>query len=190
MSSFEEGTWAAWLYDLLKPQVAKLAVCDPRKNAQLKEGKQERQDRRTQARRSAARRISAPRLPPPQWATKLEGSRPNGVSGWNVASCTIRLAQIGATVVSFDHFRPLKSLSNTKIFAQGVAMAERAKVTCQICWRRVAIDECKTDDYGHSVHEECYVAEQLWLRTRASFLNESSKKNNAPLNARTPEERS
>jgi hypothetical protein len=31
--TFEEGTWAAWLYDLLKPHVAKLVVCNPRKNA-------------------------------------------------------------------------------------------------------------------------------------------------------------
>ena len=36
--TFEEGTWAAWLYDLLKPHVSKLVVCDPRKNALLKEG--------------------------------------------------------------------------------------------------------------------------------------------------------
>jgi hypothetical protein len=36
--TFEEGTWAAWLYDLLKPQVAKLVVCNPRKNALLKDG--------------------------------------------------------------------------------------------------------------------------------------------------------
>jgi hypothetical protein len=36
--AFEEGTWAAWLYDLLKPHVAKLVVCNPRKNALLKHG--------------------------------------------------------------------------------------------------------------------------------------------------------
>jgi len=36
--TFEEGTWAAWLYDLLKPHVAKLVVCNPRKNALLKPG--------------------------------------------------------------------------------------------------------------------------------------------------------
>src|SRR5450631_1011154 len=36
--TFEEGTWAAWLYDLLKPHVAKLVVCNPRKNALLKAG--------------------------------------------------------------------------------------------------------------------------------------------------------
>ena len=34
--TFEEGTGASWLYD--KPHVAKLIVCDPRKNALLKGG--------------------------------------------------------------------------------------------------------------------------------------------------------
>jgi hypothetical protein len=34
--TFEEGTWAAWLYDLLKPHVTKVVVCNPRKNALLK----------------------------------------------------------------------------------------------------------------------------------------------------------
>jgi transposase len=36
--TFEEGTWAAWLYDLLKPHVAEIVVCNPRRNALLKEG--------------------------------------------------------------------------------------------------------------------------------------------------------
>ena len=36
--TFEEGTWAAWLYDLLKPYVARVVVCNPRKNALLKHG--------------------------------------------------------------------------------------------------------------------------------------------------------
>src|SRR5216117_1602378 len=36
--TLEEGTWAAWLYDLLKPHVDKLVVCNPRKNALLKDG--------------------------------------------------------------------------------------------------------------------------------------------------------
>jgi transposase len=38
--TFEEGTSAAWLHDLLKPRVHHLVVCDPRKNALLKEGNQ------------------------------------------------------------------------------------------------------------------------------------------------------
>jgi transposase len=36
--TLEEGTWAAWLYDLLKPHVSQVLVCDPRKNASMKEG--------------------------------------------------------------------------------------------------------------------------------------------------------
>ena len=36
--TFEEGTSAAWLYDLLKSHVANVLVCDPRKNALLKDG--------------------------------------------------------------------------------------------------------------------------------------------------------
>jgi len=36
--TLEEGTWAAWLYDLLRPHVKEVLVCDPRKNALLKVG--------------------------------------------------------------------------------------------------------------------------------------------------------
>jgi hypothetical protein len=36
--TLEEGTWAAWLYDVLKPHVADIVVCNPRRNALLKEG--------------------------------------------------------------------------------------------------------------------------------------------------------
>src|SRR5207248_2319893 len=36
--TFEEGTSAAWLHDLLDPHVNRLLVCDPRKNALLKDG--------------------------------------------------------------------------------------------------------------------------------------------------------
>ena len=36
--TFEEGTWAAWLYDLLKPHVANVVACNPRKNAALNQG--------------------------------------------------------------------------------------------------------------------------------------------------------
>jgi len=36
--TFEEGTWSAWLYDLLHPHVDQLVVCNPRKNALLKDG--------------------------------------------------------------------------------------------------------------------------------------------------------
>jgi transposase len=36
--TFEEGTCAHWLHDLLKPHVSQVVVCDPRKNALLKVG--------------------------------------------------------------------------------------------------------------------------------------------------------
>jgi hypothetical protein len=38
--TFEEGTMATWLHDLLKPHVSRLVVCDPRKNALLRDGNQ------------------------------------------------------------------------------------------------------------------------------------------------------
>jgi hypothetical protein len=36
--TWEEGTWAAWRYDLLHPQATQVLVCDPRRHALLKEG--------------------------------------------------------------------------------------------------------------------------------------------------------
>src|SRR6201984_3900863 len=36
--TLEEGSWAAWLYDVLKPHVAELVVCNPRRNALMREG--------------------------------------------------------------------------------------------------------------------------------------------------------
>jgi hypothetical protein len=36
--TFEEGTWAAWLYDLMKPHISEVVVCNPRKNGLLKDG--------------------------------------------------------------------------------------------------------------------------------------------------------
>ena len=45
--AFEEGTCAAWLYDLLTARVEKVIVCDPRRNALLKVGnKNDRVDAR------------------------------------------------------------------------------------------------------------------------------------------------
>jgi hypothetical protein len=36
--TIEEGIWAAWLYDLLKPHVTKIVACNPHRNALLREG--------------------------------------------------------------------------------------------------------------------------------------------------------
>jgi hypothetical protein len=38
--TFEEGTSATWLHDLLKPHVSRLVVCDARKNALMRDGNQ------------------------------------------------------------------------------------------------------------------------------------------------------
>ena len=51
--TFEEGTWATWLHDLLKPHVGKLVVCDPRRNALLQDGNQ---NDRVDARKLCGRR--------------------------------------------------------------------------------------------------------------------------------------
>ncbi len=48
--TLEEGTWATWLYDLLKPHVTRLVVCDPRKN-----GRQGNKNDRIDARELADR---------------------------------------------------------------------------------------------------------------------------------------
>src|ERR1700734_4499856 len=45
--SFEEGTCASWLHDLLQPHVSEVLVCDSRKNALLRVGnKNHREDAR------------------------------------------------------------------------------------------------------------------------------------------------
>ena len=43
---FEEGTWATWLYDLLKSHVTEVLVCNTRKNAVRKGSKSDRIDAR------------------------------------------------------------------------------------------------------------------------------------------------
>ena len=49
--ALEEGTWAAWLHDLLQPHVARVVVCDSRKNPSMKKGnKSDRLDARKLAR--------------------------------------------------------------------------------------------------------------------------------------------
>jgi Transposase len=58
--TFEEGTWAAWLYDLLEPYVTKVVVCNPRRNALLKTGnKSDRIDARKLAELLRAGLLSA-----------------------------------------------------------------------------------------------------------------------------------
>ena len=44
--TFEEGTWAAWLYDLMKPHVTEVRVCNTRKNTSRNGSKSDRIDAR------------------------------------------------------------------------------------------------------------------------------------------------
>ena len=44
--TFEEETWAAWLYDLLKPHVTEVLVCNTRKNTSGNGSKSDRIDAR------------------------------------------------------------------------------------------------------------------------------------------------
>jgi transposase len=70
--TFEEGTSAAWLHDLLKPHVSRLVVCDPRKNALLKDGnKSDRIDAR-QAGGVVTRQPTPSRVPRRAWGSHLE----------------------------------------------------------------------------------------------------------------------
>jgi hypothetical protein len=60
--TFEEGTMAAWLPDLLKPHVSRLVVCDPPKNALLRDGNQnDRADARNLAELLRTNRVHAVR---------------------------------------------------------------------------------------------------------------------------------
>ena len=44
--TFEEGTWATWLYDLMKPHVTEVVVCNTRKNTSNNGSKSDRIDAR------------------------------------------------------------------------------------------------------------------------------------------------
>src|SRR6266478_4535527 len=65
--TWEEGSWAAWLSDLLQPQVQQVVVCNPRRECLVKGGQQERQRGCAQAGRLAAHRNAAPGLPRRKW---------------------------------------------------------------------------------------------------------------------------
>jgi transposase len=59
--TFEEGNWAAWLYDLLKPHLSEVVVCNPRKNALLKDGsKSDRIDARKLAELLRGNHLTSP----------------------------------------------------------------------------------------------------------------------------------
>ena len=74
--TFEEGTCAAWLHDLLKPHVTQVLVCDPRKNALIKAGEQERPHRCSQAGRPVVPEQAQPGLSRRNRNSRAQGSGP------------------------------------------------------------------------------------------------------------------
>ena len=78
--TFEEGTMAAWLHDLLKPHVSRLVVCDPRKNALLRDGSQnDRADARNLAELLRTNQVHA--VYHGQHGTRASGSPTRAVAG-------------------------------------------------------------------------------------------------------------
>jgi transposase len=83
--TFEEGTWAAWLYDLLKPHVTEVVVCNPRKAALLKDG-------------SKGDRIDAHKLAMQLRSSLLTPAAPSCfllVPGGDCPSPPVRLSRVG-----------------------------------------------------------------------------------------------
>ena len=74
--TLEEGTSAAWLYDLIQPHVRETVVCDPRRNAFLLNAgnKSDRIDAHGKLATSPARQSSQGGLSPGAWSTNPEGT--------------------------------------------------------------------------------------------------------------------
>src|SRR5437879_1388660 len=70
--SFEEGTSAAWLHDLLNPHVNRLVVCDPRKNALLKDGNKNESGGCAEAGRVVTHQPGQAGVPREAWNTRLK----------------------------------------------------------------------------------------------------------------------
>ena len=105
--TFEEGTSAAWLHDLLKPHVSRLVVCDPRKAALLKEGnKSDRMDAqklaellRTNQLKPVYHEEHGIRAAKLQWAGSREKISPSGRGGvFFLTSLFIELIEPGLLV--------------------------------------------------------------------------------------------
>lgn len=78
--AFEEGTQAAWLYDLIKPYVADVVVCNPRRIA--KQGTKGDKTRCQAIGGAAAHAWPAPGLPRRAEQQGPQGSRPER-TGWD-----------------------------------------------------------------------------------------------------------
>jgi transposase len=94
--TFEEGTWPAWLYDLLKPHVTESVVCNPRKIALLKDG-------------SKSDRIDARKLAELLYLNKIK-SVYHGEHGLRTGIGAIRAALLMALLQTPHRFRTKRQL--------------------------------------------------------------------------------
>ena len=74
--TFEEGTWAAWLYDLLKPHVTKARGVQSTKECFAERREQERPHRCKETSRAAAQWIAFRGLPRGEWPPHVKGIVP------------------------------------------------------------------------------------------------------------------
>lgn len=71
--TFEEGTHSRWLYDLLRPHVTELVVCNPRRNRLLEEGNKADVVDVQKLSQTIPGRIAAAGLSRRSWDTSAEG---------------------------------------------------------------------------------------------------------------------
>ena len=46
-------------------------------------------------------------------------------------------------------------------------MAGEDSFLCSICFKSIGLEDCKIDEYGRPVHEECYAARVLYTLSSA-----------------------
>jgi hypothetical protein len=62
-----------------------------------------------------------------------------------------------------------------------IEIARRARVArngiafCAVCGDAVALEECKTDERGHAVHQKCYFARLTGVARRAAARPRAKK---------------
>ena len=104
--TFEEGNHAAWLYDLLRPYVGKVLVCNPRKNALLNSG-------------SKSDQIDARKL-----AELLRGGQLSAVYHGPTSTVTVR--ELGRTYSTLTQ-DTTRVMSRLKALYRGQAIATEGK---------------------------------------------------------------
>src|SRR5262249_48976336 len=116
--TFEEGTSAAWLYDLLRPHVARLVVCNPRKNALLKQG-------------NKSDRIDAQKL-----AELLRGNYLKSVYHGEAGVRTLRELARSYLTTTKDLTRVMSRLKALYDARRGIAFEARGRsvIISEFCW--------------------------------------------------------